>query len=69
MTSEAWTCCAPTRRSTLTSAEITLAKSLDAAGAIDDRATRLGAISAELGGDRGALDAALTAGVANAARG
>ena len=48
---------------TLTSAEITLAKSLDAAGAADDRAARLGAISAELGGDRGALDAALVAGV------
>src|SRR5207244_1596119 len=30
---------------------------------------RLGAISAELGGDRGALDAALTAGSADAARG
>ena len=54
---------------TLTSAEITLAKSLDAAGATDDRAARLGAISAELGGDRGALDAALVAGVASAARG
>jgi Mg2+-importing ATPase len=47
---------------TLTSAEITLARSLDAAGVADDRAARLGAISAELGGDRGALDAALTAG-------
>ena len=54
---------------TLTSAEITLAKSLDAAGAADDRAARLGAISAELGGDRGALDAALVAGAAGAARG
>ena len=54
---------------TLTSAEITLAKSLDAAGAADDRAARLGAISAELGGDRGALDAALVAGSAGAARG
>ena len=54
---------------TLTSAEITLAKSLDAAGAADDRAARLGAISAELGGDRGALDAALVAGAADAAQG
>ena len=35
----------------------------------DDRAARLGAISAELGGDRGALDAALVAGAAGAARG
>jgi Mg2+-importing ATPase len=54
---------------TLTSAKITLAKSLDAAGAPDDRAARLGAISAELGGDRGALDAALVAGADGAARG
>ena len=54
---------------TLTSAEITLAKSLDAAGAADERAAWLGAISAELGGDRGALDAALVAGSAGAARG
>jgi len=54
---------------TLTSAEITLAKSVDAGGAVDDRAARLGAISAELGGDRGALDAALVAGWAGAAHG
>src|SRR6185437_12066808 len=54
---------------TLTSAEITLAKSLDAVGVADDRAARLGAISAELGGDRGALDLALTAGSADAAHG
>ncbi len=54
---------------TLTSAEITLAQSLDAAGARDDRAARLGAISAELGGDRGALDAALVAGSDGAAQG
>jgi Mg2+-importing ATPase len=54
---------------TLTSAKITLAKSLDAAGVADERAARLGAISAELGGDRGALDAALVAGSACAARG
>ena len=54
---------------TLTSAKITLDKSLDASGVADDRAARLGAISAELGGDRGALDAALTASSANAAHG
>jgi len=54
---------------TLTSAEITLAQSLDAEGAADDRAARLGAISAELGGDRGALDAALVAGSPGAAEG
>jgi Mg2+-importing ATPase len=44
---------------TLTSAEITLARSLDPLGADDPRIARLGAIAAELGGDRGALDAAL----------
>ena len=54
---------------TLTSAEITLAQSLDASGSADDRAARLGAISAELGGDRGALDAALVGGSAGAAEG
>jgi Mg2+-importing ATPase len=47
---------------TLTSAQITLAHSLDARGAPDDRAARLGATAARLGGDRGSLDAALTAG-------
>ena len=54
---------------TLTSAEIKLARSLDPAGADDPRAARLGAIAAELGGDRGALDAALVAGSAGAAQG
>lgn len=54
---------------TLTSAEITLAKSLDADGKDDARAARLGAIAAELGGDRGSLDAALVAGQPNAAQG
>ena len=44
---------------TLTSAEITLARSLDPLGADDPRAARLGAIAADLGGDRGSLDAAL----------
>lgn len=54
---------------TLTSAEITLAKSLDAAGHDDPRAARLGAIAAALGGDRGSLDAALVAGQPAAAEG
>ncbi|MDN5000013.1 magnesium-translocating P-type ATPase [Bradyrhizobium sp. GCM10027634] len=54
---------------TLTSAEITLAKSLDAAGKDDVRAAQLGAIAASLGGDRGALDAALIAGRPDAAQG
>ncbi len=54
---------------TLTSAEITLAKSLDPAGREDARAARFGAIAAELGGDRGSLDAALVASSAGAAQG
>ena len=54
---------------TLTSAEITLARSLDCDGADDARAARLGAIAATLGGDRGSLDAALVAGSAQAAEG
>jgi len=49
---------------TLTSAVITLAKSLDADGRDSERAARLGAVSATLGGDRGSLDAALVAGTA-----
>jgi Mg2+-importing ATPase len=52
---------------TLTSAQITLARSLDAAGVDDDRAARLGAISASLGGDRGSLDTALVAAMPEAA--
>jgi P-type Mg2+ transporter len=52
---------------TLTSAEITMAKSLDPDGADDPRAARLGAIAATLGGDRGSLDAALVAGSPQAA--
>ena len=52
---------------TLTSAEITLAKSFNAAGVEGARASELGAIAAKLGGDRGALDAALTASHPNAA--
>jgi Mg2+-importing ATPase len=54
---------------TLTSAEIMLARSLDPDGGEDVRASRLGAIAATLGGDRGALDAALVACVSNAAEG
>ena len=55
---------------TLTSAEITLAqKPRCRRHAPTIAPARLGAISAELGGDRGALDAALVAGAAGAARG
>jgi Mg2+-importing ATPase len=54
---------------TLTSAEITLARSLDADGHESARAARLGAIAAALGGDRGALDAALVAGRADSDEG
>jgi Mg2+-importing ATPase len=54
---------------TLTSAEITLARSLDADGADDPRVARLGAIAADLGGDRGSLDAALIEGSASASEG
>jgi Mg2+-importing ATPase len=54
---------------TLTSAEITLARSFDCYGADDVRAARLGAIAATLGGDRGSLDAALVGGSAQAAEG
>jgi Mg2+-importing ATPase len=54
---------------TLTSAEIKLAKSLDADGIEDARAAGLGAIAARLGGDRGSLDAALVACAPQAAEG
>jgi P-type Mg2+ transporter len=54
---------------TLTSAEITLASSFCAAGSNDPRAARLGAIAADLGGDRGSLDAALIRGSEGAAKG
>ena len=54
---------------TLTSAEISLARSLGPTGLADERPSRLGAVAAGLGGDRGALDAALIAGVAGAAKG
>lgn len=46
---------------TLTSAEITLARSLTHLGTDDPRPGRLGMIAAILGGDRGALDSALVA--------
>jgi P-type Mg2+ transporter len=54
---------------TLTSAEITLARSLDPDGNENARASQLGAMAAALGGDRGALDAALVACAARAADG
>ena len=54
---------------TLTSAEISLARSLDGTGADDPRPSRLGAVAANLGGDRGALDAAMMAAVPDAATG
>ncbi|KAA0693311.1 magnesium-translocating P-type ATPase [Neorhizobium sp. P12A] len=54
---------------TLTSAEITLARSLGAQGTDDLRAARLGAVAADLGGDRGSLDAALIAGSAGVVQG
>ncbi len=44
---------------TLTSAQIVLASSLRADGAEDPRPSRLAAIAADLGGDRGSLDTAL----------
>ena len=54
---------------TLTSAEITLARSLSPSGEADQRPARLGAVAALLGGDRGALDAALAASSPEAAEG
>ncbi len=54
---------------TLTSADITLSESLDPAGRQDMRPAQLGAIAAALGGDRGALDAALTQAAPEAANG
>ncbi|GHH24699.1 magnesium-translocating P-type ATPase [Sphingomonas glacialis] len=47
---------------TLTSAHITLAQSIACSGTLDPRPSRLAAIAAILGGDRGALDAALVEG-------
>ena len=54
---------------TLTSAEITLARSVGPDGSEAPRAAELGAIAAALGGDRGSLDAALIAGADHAASG
>lgn len=46
---------------TLTSAQITLSKSIDGSGLQTARPARLAAVAAALGGDRGSLDAALIA--------
>jgi len=54
---------------TLTSAEITLANSFGPSGASDPRAAMLAAICAQLGGDKGSLDAALVAANPDAAKG
>ena len=52
---------------TLTSAQISLARSLSPSGGDDPRAATLGAIAASLGGDSGALDAALVVAAPKAA--
>ncbi|CAN5139638.1 magnesium-translocating P-type ATPase [soil metagenome] len=54
---------------TLTSAEISLARSMDGMGTDTPRPAMLGAISADLGGDRGTLDAAMLAANTRAAEG
>ncbi|WP_316196898.1 magnesium-translocating P-type ATPase [Bradyrhizobium sp. SZCCHNS3053] len=54
---------------TLTSAKITLARSVAPDGTDHPRAAELGAIAAALGGDRGSLDCALVAGANHAAEG
>ncbi|QNA83730.1 magnesium-translocating P-type ATPase [Sphingomonas sp. So64.6b] len=54
---------------TLTSAQISLARSITPSGADDTRPSRLGAIAAILGGDSGALDAAMSDAVPDAATG
>ncbi|MGU3468336.1 magnesium-translocating P-type ATPase [Methylobacterium sp. C33D] len=54
---------------TLTAAEIALTRSLDGGGRDDPRAARLAAVAADLGGDRGALDAALVRAAPGAAAG
>jgi Mg2+-importing ATPase len=54
---------------TLTSAQISLAQSLGPAGGDDPRPSMLGAIAADLGGDSGALDAALVAAMPEASEG
>jgi Mg2+-importing ATPase len=54
---------------TLTSAEISLAKSIGPAGSDDPRPSVLAAVAADLGGDSGALDAALIAAAPGATEG
>ncbi|QCB42655.1 magnesium-translocating P-type ATPase [Sphingomonas sp. PAMC26645] len=54
---------------TLTSALISLARSVNCAGADDAEAARLGAIAAGLGGDHGALDTAMVTASPEAAKG
>ena len=54
---------------TLTSAQIALAKSLRPDGLQDPRPSRLAAIAADLGGDRGSLDTALMAAAKDASAG
>jgi Mg2+-importing ATPase len=54
---------------TLTSALISLARSINCAGADDAEAARLGAIAAGLGGDHGALDTAMVTASPDAAKG
>ena len=54
---------------TLTSAEIVLARSLDPTGLDDARPASLAAVAADLGGDRGSLDAALAHAHPDAGRG
>jgi P-type Mg2+ transporter len=54
---------------TLTSAQISVAKSINPFGDDDPRPSMLGAIAADLGGDSGALDTALIAAVPKASEG
>ncbi|MEE7486665.1 hypothetical protein MOF7_16570 [Methylobacterium oryzae] len=54
---------------TLTAAEIALSRSLDGVGRDDPRASQLAAVAADLGGDRGSLDAALVRAAPDAAAG
>ncbi len=53
---------------TLTSAQISLARSIGATGIDDPEAARLGAMAAAFGGDRGALDTALVTASPDAAK-
>ena len=54
---------------TLTSAEISLDRSMRPDGVVDPRPGRLASVAAALGGDRGALDAALLKGAPEASKG